>query len=160
MTVYRMVQFILNLVEAIHYNFSDTAVKGVVEAQIPNTSLGWETVALTDIGLDLDVLDNKLSISADYYIKNTSDILLGYNVPRETGIWSNPSLNLGKVRNKGFEMSVTHRNQIGDFSYSISANIATNHNEITDLAGSDNMIQNAGDNIRWILKEGDRKSVV
>lgn len=138
-----------------NYNFSDTAVKGVVEAQIPNTSLGWETVALTDIGLDLDVLDNKLSISADYYIKNTSDILLGYNVPRETGIWSNPSLNLGKVRNKGFEMSVTHRNQIGDFSYSISANIATNHNEITDLAGSDNMIQNAGDNIRWILKEGE-----
>ena len=51
-----------------NYNFSDTAVKGVVEAQIPNTSLGWETVALTDIGLDLDVLDNKLSISADYYI--------------------------------------------------------------------------------------------
>lgn len=138
-----------------NYNFSDTAVKGVLEAQIPNTSLGWETVALADIGLDLDILDNKLSLSADYYIKNTSDILLGYNVPRETGIWSSPSMNLAEVQNKGFELAITHRNQIGDFSYSISANIATNNNKITNLAGSDNMIQNAGDNIRWILKEGE-----
>ena len=52
-------------------------------------------------------------------------------------------------------MAITHRNQIGDFSYSISANIATNNNKITNLAGSDNMIQNAGDNVRWILKEGE-----
>ena len=138
-----------------NYNFSDTAVKGVLEAQIPNTSLGWETVALADVGFDLDILNNKLSLSADYYIKNTSDILLGYNVARETGIWSSPSMNLAKVRNKGFELAVTHRNQIGDFSYSISANIATNNNKITNLAGSDNMIQNGGDNIRYILKEGE-----
>lgn len=138
-----------------NYNFSDTAVKGVLEAQIPNTSLGWEKVALTDIGFDLDIFNNKLSLSADYYIKKTSDILLGYNVPKETGIWSNPSLNLAEVQNKGFEMAITHRNQIGDFSYSISANIATNNNKITNLAGSDNMIQNAGDNVRWILKEGE-----
>lgn len=133
-----------------NYNFSDTPVKGVVEAQISNTSLGWETVALADIGFDLDLFSNKLSLSADYYIKNTSDILLGYNVPKETGIWDNPSLNLGKVRNKGFEMSITHRNKIGDISYSVSANIATNHNKITDLAGSDNMITD-----KWILKEGE-----
>lgn len=112
-----------------NYNFSDTAVKGVLEAQIPNTSLGWEKVALTDIGFDLDIFNNKLSLSADYYIKKTSDILLGYNVPKETGIWSNPSLNLAEVQNKGFEMAITHRNQIGDFSYSISANIATNNNK-------------------------------
>lgn len=116
-----------------NYNFSDTAVKGVLEAQIPNTSLGWEKVALTDIGFDLDIFNNKLSLSADYYIKKTSDILLGYNVPKETGIWSNPSLNLAEVQNKGFEMAITHRNQIGDFSYSISANIATNNNKITNL---------------------------
>ena len=51
-----------------NYNFSDTAVKGVLEAQIPNTSLGWEKVALTDIGFDLDIFNNKLSLSADYYI--------------------------------------------------------------------------------------------
>ena len=137
------------------YNFSDEAVKGVLEAQITNKKLGWETVALTDIGLDFDLLDNKLSLSADYYIKKTSDILLGYNVPAETGIWTQPVMNLAKVRNTGFELALTHRNKIGDFSYTISGNIATNHNEITSLAGSDNMIQNGGDNIRYILKEGE-----
>lgn len=137
------------------YNFSDVPVKGILEAQIPNKSLSWETVALTDIGFDVDLFNNKLSVTADYYIKNTSDILLGYNVPRETGIWTTPSMNLAKVRNKGFELAVTHRNQIGDFSYSVSANIATNSNKIMDLAGSDNMVQNGGDLIRYILKEGE-----
>lgn len=137
------------------YNFSDTPVKGILEAQIPNKSLSWETVALTDIGFDVDLFDNKLSLTADYYIKNTSDILLGYNVARETGIWTTPSMNLAKVRNKGFELAATHRNKIGDFSYSISANIATNNNKIISLAGSDNMIQNGGDLVRYILKEGE-----
>lgn len=138
-----------------NYSFGNTPVKGMLEAQIANEKLSWETVALTDIGVDMDLFDNKLSITADYYIKNTSDILLGYNVPRETGIWTTPYMNLASVRNKGFEMSVTHRNTIGDFSYSISGNIATNKNEITNLASSDNMVQNGGDLIRYILKEGE-----
>ena len=69
------------------YNFNDEAVKGILESKPANLGLGWETVALTDFGVDIDLFDNKLSIVADYYIKNTSDILLGYNVPVETGIW-------------------------------------------------------------------------
>lgn len=64
-------------------------MKGVLEAQITNKTLSWETVALADFGLDVDLFDNKLSVTADYYIKNTKDILLGYNVPAETGIWTN-----------------------------------------------------------------------
>ena len=60
-----------------NYNFNDEPVKGVLEAQITNKTLGWETVALADFGLDVDLFDNKLSVTADYYIKNTKDILLG-----------------------------------------------------------------------------------
>lgn len=138
-----------------YYNFNDTPVQGVAEAQIANTQLGWETVALTDIGLDMDLFDNKLSITADYYMKTTSNILLGYNVPKETGIWTKPELNLAEVKNSGFEMAVTHRNTIGDFSYSVTANISTNKNKITNLAGSDNMIDEGGDNINFIMKEGE-----
>lgn len=96
-----------------------------------------------------------MSFTADYYIKNTRDILLGYNVAKETGIWTTPSMNLAKVKNTGFEFSVTHRNKIGDFSYAITANIATNKNKIVDMGESDNMIQSGGDNIRYILKEGE-----
>lgn len=138
-----------------NYNFDNTAVQGVRESKPANTKLGWETVKLTDIGLDWDILDGLLSVTADYYIKNTSDILLGYNVPVETGIWSTPSQNIAQVRNRGFEMAVTHRKSFGDFSYMVSVNLATNHNEITDMGDSDDIIQNGGDKIRYILRKGE-----
>lgn len=138
-----------------NYNFDNTAVIGVIESKPANKNLGWEKVSLTDIGIDFDLFNNKLSVVADYYVKRTSDILLGYNVPRETGISSNPSQNIGKVRNRGFEMAVTHRNRVRDFSYSVSVNIATNSNKITNLGSSDDIIQNGGDKIRYILREGE-----
>lgn len=138
-----------------NYSFSDTPVVGMIESKPANKKLTWEKVALGNIGFDMDIFQNKLSISAEYYIKNTSDILLGYNVPAETGIWSAPSQNIGKVQNKGFELSLTHRNQVGQFSYSISGNLATNNNKVQNLGGSDDIIQNGGDKIRFILKEGE-----
>ena len=137
------------------YNFDNEAVKGVLESKPANEKLGWETVALTDIGVDFDIFNGLLSLTADYYVKNTSDILLSYNVPLETGIWSNPSQNIAKVRNSGFELALTHRKSFGDFSYVVSANIATNHNEIKDMGESDDIIQNGGDKIRYILREGE-----
>lgn len=138
-----------------NYNFNDVPVKGILESRPANKILGWETVALTDFGLDIDLFNDKLSITADYYIKNTSDILLQYKVPAETGISNSPSLNLAKVRNKGFELALTHRNKIGQVSYTVSGNIATNNNKIMDLAGSNNIEQNGGDKIRFILREGE-----
>lgn len=138
-----------------NYTFDDEAVKGVLESKPANEKLGWETVALTDIGVDFDILGGLLSVTADYYIKNTSDILLSYNVPVETGIWSNPSQNIAKVRNRGFELALTHRKSFGDFSYMVSANISTNNNKIMDMGGSDDIIQSGGDKIRYILREGE-----
>ena len=60
-----------------HYNFSDTPVVGVSESKPANATLGWEKVTLTDIGVDFDIFKGLLSVSADYYIKKTNDILLG-----------------------------------------------------------------------------------
>lgn len=115
-------------------------------------------VALTDIGLDFDLWNGKLSGTADYYIKNTSDILLAYNVPLETGISNAPSQNVAKVRNRGFEFALTHRNTIGEVSYMVSANIATNNNEITDLSSSNDIINNLENGhgvAKYILREGE-----
>ena len=50
---------------------------GIGESKPANETLGWEKVALTDIGLDFDIFNGLLGVTADYYIKNTSDILLG-----------------------------------------------------------------------------------
>lgn len=138
-----------------NYNFDDVVAMGIVETKIANPALGWETVALTDFGIDADFWGGKLSVVADYYIKETNDILLQYNVPYETGISAAPSQNIGQVKNTGFEFAINHRNKIGEVSYSIGANLATNKNRIISLAGSDNMIQSGGDKIQYILKEGE-----
>lgn len=53
---------------------------------------------MTDIGVDMDIFNGLLSLTADYYIKNTDNILLAYNVATETGISNAPSQNLGKVK--------------------------------------------------------------
>ena len=81
--------------------------------------------------------------------------MLGYNVPVETGIWSAPSQNIGKVKNTGFEMALTYRGNVGDLKYTVTGNIATNKNKVVDLAGSDDIISNGGDKIRFILREGE-----
>lgn len=139
-----------------NYTFDEQLVSGIYESRPANRELGWEKVAITDIGLDADLFNGHFSLVADYYIKNTSDILLSYNVPAETGISTAPSQNIGKVRNKGFELALTYREQIGkDFRLTLGGNIAVNKNEIIDLAGSDNMIQAGGDKINYILKEGE-----
>ena len=105
--------------------------------------------------MDFDIFNGLLGVTADYYIKNTSDILLGYNVPTETGITAAPSQNIGKVKNTGFELALNHRNKIGAVNYSIGANIATNKNKITNLGGSDNIIQTSSYIVKYILKKGE-----
>lgn len=139
----------------IGYNFEDQIVPGIREEKPANTRLGWEKVAITDLGIDLEMLGNKLSVSADYYVKNTSDILLEYNIPVEVGVIKNPSQNIGKLQNKGFELALNYRNKLGDFDYSIGGNMSVNSNKITDLGESDNMIKNWGDKIKYIYKVGE-----
>ena len=141
-----------------YYSFGDSPAKVIEETKPANPSLSWEKVALTDIGVDFDLWNGKLSGTADYYIKNTSNILLAYNVPLETGITNAPSQNVAKVRNRGFEFALAHRNTIGDVSYMISANIATNNNEITDLSSSNDIIKNLENGhgvAKYILREGE-----
>lgn len=136
------------------YNFEDVVVPGISESKPANAKLGWEKVAITDIGLDLELLGNKLSVTADYYIKNTSNILMEYNVPVEVGVSKKPSQNIGKVQNKGFELALNYRDKVGDFQYSFGGNMSINTNKVVDLATSDNMIYDGGDKIDYIYKVG------
>lgn len=136
------------------YSFNDQAVTGTSESKPANTGLTWETVTMTNFGVDATFFAGKLGLVADYYIKETNDILLAYNTPYEIGLSRNPSQNIGTVKNNGFELTLTHDHHIGELKYQVAANIATNHNNITDLGGSDNMISNGGDKIRYINQVG------
>ena len=133
-----------------NYNFNDAIVSGIVESKLPNYNLGWETVTITDIGLDFDLFNNRLHVVADWYNKETNDILLTRNIPVEVGNTNNMSANMGKVRNRGIELAVSHNNRIGDFGYTVGFNISKNWNEVVDL-GPNNPTY-SGD--YWIYMEG------
>ena len=134
-----------------NYNFEDAVTNGIIEAKPANVGLGWETVTVTNIGVDFDIFNGLLSFTGDYYDKQTKDILMSYPSPAEIGIPSKykVSQNIGKVSNKGIEIAITHNNRIGDFSYSIGGNITKNWNKVKDLGVNDPMIEDP-----WIKKVG------
>ena len=119
-----------------------------LSGDLPNPNLGWEQTSQFDVGLDLSLFKNRLNITADYYKKNTSDLLFQTPVPIETGFrtqWRN----IGNVTNTGFEFSINSQNvSTSKFRWSTDANIAINSNEVTSLP--DGTIKNA-DGSRQIL---------
>ncbi|GJQ07048.1 SusC/RagA family TonB-linked outer membrane protein [Capnocytophaga cynodegmi] len=121
-----------------------------------NKNLTWETVTMTNLGLDASFFKNSLNIQLDVFDKLTSDILLKMPQPYELGLLTNTNLderaakNAGKVSNKGIEALVSYRGSVGDFKYGISGNISKIWNKIIDLNGQDNQV-----NGNFILKEGE-----
>jgi TonB-linked SusC/RagA family outer membrane protein len=110
---------------------------GYRQTGIPNELLTWESVIKQDIGIDLAMLDNRLSVTADYYINNTNDILLKVPLPDVLGLsGSYPPQNAGKVQNKGWELQVGWQDNIKDFSYGVSANISDVRNKVLSLGNA------------------------
>src|SRR5688572_28224254 len=98
-----------------------------------NPDLKWETTTQNDIGFDLGMLSNKLYMSFDYFVKNTSDILLPISLPSIVGNVSPTIVNAGEVSNKGIEVALDYRNNVGKFKYSVNANAATVKNNVEKL---------------------------
>lgn len=99
-----------------------------------NPDLKWETTTQTNLGLDLSILKNKLSMSADYFDKNTTDILLSVNLPAvSVGVIESTIVNAGAVSNKGFELGLNFQDNDHAFKYNINANAATLTNRVNKL---------------------------
>jgi TonB-linked SusC/RagA family outer membrane protein len=98
-----------------------------------NPDLKWETTQQYNLGLDFGVLNNQLYFSAEYFQKNTTDILLPISLPKFVGDVQPTIVNAGEVSNKGFEFGVTFRKSLQDFTYNINANIATVSNQVEKL---------------------------
>tara|TARA_R110000868_G_scaffold21163_1_gene88243 strand:- start:895 stop:3870 length:2976 start_codon:yes stop_codon:yes gene_type:complete len=108
--------------------------------RLANPDLTWETTVQTNIGFDLGILNNRFTLSAEYYIKNTKDLLLTKPVPRFTGR-VDQVINAGEVENKGFDLTLSGRIiQNEDFSWEMSANISSNKNEVISLIGGETEI--------------------
>ena len=111
---------------------------GLTQSRIPNADLKWETTTQTSVGVDVGFLQNKLNLTADYYIKNTNDILVYNTVPLTYGGTNDGQwVNDGKMRNTGFELNLNYSDAIGDFGYDIGLNLTGSKNELTELHTSD-----------------------
>ncbi|QIP12713.1 TonB-dependent receptor [Spirosoma aureum] len=105
-------------------------------------NLKWETTEQTDIGLDAAFLNNRLRLTADYYIKNTRDLLNTVQLPSSLG-FTNTIQNVGKIQNKGVELGLDGDLLTGPFRWSVSGNISFNRNKVVKLYGGQDILGSA-----------------
>ena len=103
-----------------------------------NPNVKWETQKMTDVGFDAAIFNNSLSVTADYYNKITSGLLVKIPVPATLGAPGDIiTKNAGEVKNSGFELSVNYNGNAGAFKYNLGANITTLTNKVLSLGGGD-----------------------
>lgn len=100
------------------------------------SDISWETTQSTDIGFDMNLFDNRLRITADYYMKSTKDMLLSLEIPKFVG-FENPDQNTGKMSTKGFDLDLGWSDEVNGFSYSINANLSQFKSKMGDLGGTE-----------------------
>lgn len=113
---------------------NDHAVPGISQANLRTSDLKWETTSQTNIGLDLTVLNNRLTFSMDYYYKKTTDMLMNVSLPAGAAATTSITRNEGEMTNKGFEFAINSHNLTGEFSWDTDFNISFNKNKLTKLS--------------------------
>jgi TonB-linked SusC/RagA family outer membrane protein len=112
----------------------DVRITGVGTNRLANPDLKWEKTAQSDIGLELGLFDNRVSIEADIYYRKTTDMLLAAPVPTSSG-YGSITRNIGSMENKGFEFAINTNNITSkDFSWTSAFNISINRNKVLSLA--------------------------
>lgn len=108
---------------------------GMTQIRLANADLKWEKLSQVNAGFDAVLLNNKLSLNLDYFIKDTRDVLTPMQILMVTGNnGGNPVVNAASLRNTGVEVSATWRDRIGrDFGYDINVNGSYIKNEILEL---------------------------
>ena len=109
-------------------------ISGMRPITVENPELKWETTQQVDIGFDFGFFNDRITGEADFYVKNTRDLLLDVRIPSYSG-YTTITRNIGKLNNKGFELTLHTENLTGAFRWNTSFNIAHNKNKISDLDG-------------------------
>ncbi len=133
----------------VNYALGNTAQIGMTQTALANGALTWESTAVTNFAVDFTTLNNRLSGTAEYFIKNTKDILIDLPAPLVHGNASIPRQNSAKVQNKGFELTLNYADKINDFHYNIGTNITFVNNKVTKFKGDEPSINGS-----LIIKEG------
>lgn len=123
-----------------NYIFNNAAVTGAALTQLGNSNISWESTTMFNVGVDAR-LWNKFNFTAEYYVRNTSDILLTLPIPFSTGLDA-PYQNAGAVRNTGYDISVGYNGRAGQLEYGVDFVFSDVKNRITDLENTGPYITN------------------
>lgn len=126
---------------------------GLYQGTPDNPNLGWEKTAAVNVGADLGLFKGVLNATVDVYNNNTSHLLLNLPVPLSTGYGTN-LVNIGKVNNKGIEVTLSNHVQLGKFRLSNSVNYSANRNKVVDLGGVNSIITQSQSVIYFITQVG------
>lgn len=133
----------------VNYVLGDAMAVGMAQTALSNGNLTWESTAVTNAAIDFTVLNNRLSGTAEYFYKKTSDILIDLPAPLVHGTASIPTQNSAEVTNQGFELTLNWADRIKDFHYNIGANFTFVDNKVTKFKGDDSSISGS-----TMIKEG------
>ena len=129
------------------YNFNNTFVSAVLPTVLPNPNVKWEGQEQYNAGFDLDMFNNRISLIVDGYIKNTNDMLVPMSVPVTSG-YSDvyvPSINAGKIQNKGIEATLSTKNFVGEnFKWSTDVVFSYNKNTVESINSETPIITASG----------------
>ena len=120
-------------VNSYDYVFNGQIVSGYYPSNMSNEKLRWETTEQWNVGLDLSFNDSRIKLTADWYLKNTRDLLLQATIPASSG-YTSAMLNIGSMQNQGVELTLNLVPvQRKNFTWSMDFNIAMNRNKVTAL---------------------------
>ncbi len=126
------------------YSFGDKIATGATIVETGNANVRWETTTQTNIGVDMSLWKDRLSLIFDVFNKRTDDILVRVPVPQAGGSERPPYVNAGSVENKGIELGLIYKNKIKDFNYNIGANISAIRNKVVSIAQSEPILGGFG----------------
>ena len=117
---------------ALNYASGEDIAVGAISTSIPSKIL-WETTKTTNVGVDLGLLEDKITLTFDYFNIDTEDILTDANIPATSGFTTGVTENAGTMNNKGWELGIGYKKKTGDFQYSINANLTHTKNKVKKL---------------------------
>lgn len=106
---------------------------GAIQTAFASPNIKWEETKTFDVGLDLGIAHSKLNVTADYFVKQTNDVLLNVPIPGSAGSVSNPVVNAGTLRNNGVEVGANYSDHAGKLTYNIFGTFTSVHNKVIEL---------------------------
>lgn len=115
------------------YPFNNTNQGGAYFSSLPNNQLSWEKTMMTNYGIDLGFLEDRVTLTLEYFQRRVDDLLLDVPLAPSMGYSVNFKGNVGKMENSGFEMQAAYHKRTGALTFDVSANLGTIKNKVTDL---------------------------